>query len=94
MCKATPLQHNGIDITREATLRFNDGGLLKFRDRYVMQELARNLGYPFYLHDGHIYTAEVESVKLAAEADVFQAALPMCKGKALANKAIPIAVAA
>ena len=100
MCKATPLQHNGINITPEATLQFKEGGLLKFKDRYVMQQLARDLGYPFYLHDGHIYTAEVESVKLAAEADVFQAAVPMCKGKLLAREAakslagIPIAVAA
>lgn len=98
MCKATPLQHHGLDVTPEATLQFKDGGRLQFRDRYVMHHLAMDLGYPFYLHEGFIYSSQKESVKIAAEGEVFQAALPMCKGKAaLAAKTsavlIPIAVA-
>lgn len=99
MCKANSIQqHNGINVTPEATLRFKEGGLLKFKDRYVMQHLALDLGYPFYLHDGHIYSAEVESVKIADEASVFQMAMPMCKAATNqannAVKRIPIAVVA
>lgn len=97
MCKATPLQHNGVNVTPEEVLQFKEGGFLKFKDRYVMNTLARDLGYPFYLHDGKIYTAEAESIKIASQEDVFQAALPMCKGKMNqvppAIKSIPIAVA-
>ena len=100
MCKVTPIQHNGINVTPEATLQFKEGGLLKFKDRYVMQHLARDLGYPFYLHDGHVYTADVESLRIADEASVFEVVQPTCKVKAaqtnLASKriTIPIAVAA
>lgn len=100
MCKANSIQqHNGINVTPEATLQFKEGGLLKFKDRYVMQHLALDLGYPFYLHDGHVYTAEVESVKIANEASVFKTAIPMCKAainqenNAAKRISIPIAVA-
>lgn len=95
MCKATPLQHNGIEITPESTLRFKEGGLLKFKDRYVMQHLARDLGYPFYLHDGQVYTSELEGTLVAREDDVFKVATPMGKGRAAQlAKSIPIAVLA
>lgn len=94
MCKTTPLQHNSVNVTPEAVLQFKEGGLLKFKDRYVMNTLARDLGYPFYLHDGQVYTAETESIKIASQEDVFKAALPMCKANvSLTEKRIPISIA-
>ena len=54
-----------------------------------MRQLAIDLGYPFFLHAGLVYASD-DGQALAQESDVFQAALPMCKGKALAAKSIPI----
>lgn len=99
MCKINPIQYNGVDVTPENTLQFKEGGLLKFKDSYVMNQLARNLGYSFYLYERHVYAADVEivSIKIASDADAFNMALPLCKNKVasanLASKSIPVAIA-
>lgn len=94
MCKTIPLQHNGIGAMPENILRYNDGGRLVFKDRHIMQHLALDLGYAFFLHNGCVF-ASSDSHFVAKESEVFQAALPMCKSKSLnALKTIPIAIAA
>ena len=92
MCKATPLQHKGLDVVPESILQFKTGARLAASDRHTMHQLALDLGYPFFLHAGQVYASD-DDQPLAQESDVFQAALPMCKGKALAAKSIPILAA-
>lgn len=92
MCKATPLQHNGLDVVPESILQMKTGARLASSDQATMHQLALDLGYPFFLYAGQVHASE-DGQTLALESDVFQAALPMCKGKALAAKSIPIVAA-
>lgn len=92
MCKATPIQHNGLDVVPESILQMKTGARLAASDRATMHQLALDLGYPFFLHAGQVHASDDGQI-LAQEHDVFQAALPMCKGKALAAKSIPILAA-
>ena len=89
MCKATPIQHNGLDVVPESILQMKTGARLTPSDSATMRQLAIDLGYPFFMHAGLVYASD-DGQALAQESDVFQAALPMCKGKALAAKSIPI----
>lgn len=97
MCKATPLQHNGVEITPENTLRVHASGRLQNQEQTSMQTLAMDLGYQFYLHAGTVYATGDSTVTLAIETDVFDVATPMCKGKAALAarqaKTIPIVAA-
>lgn len=94
MCKATTIQHNGVEITPENTLRVHASGRRQDHNQTALQELAMDLGYPFYLYAGTVYAVDAAPT-LAKENDVFDVAPPMCKGKAALAarqaKVIPIA---
>ena len=86
MCKNTYLQHNGVDIAPENTLRYSEGSHLGFKENYVMQRIAMDLGYPFYVHGTN------DGKAITTEADVFKTFVPMCKRQTSNTaKTLPIA---
>lgn len=92
MCKTTPIQHAGVELTLENTLQFKNGGRLVINDKKTMQDLALDLGYPFFQYEQTIYSS-LDAETVAEKELLFQAALPVCKGK-MSNviKTIPIQV--